>query len=84
MKYNVETRTRETLSDTWAYNIQSNEYRVLNAGNNLNCEARKDHSMSHVGIHLVVYGGLNSKGHILDSLCIFNLGKFALVRLHRV
>ncbi|CDW75223.1 kelch motif family protein [Stylonychia lemnae] len=71
-KYNAEIRMRETFNDLWAYNVVLNEFKVINAQNRLACEARKDHSMVQVGIHLLVYGGINSRGILIDDPMVYS------------
>ncbi len=66
---------RDTFNDLWAYNIHKNEFKLLNPGDKLKCEARKDHSMSIVGFHIFVYGGINSRSTMIEDPIIFNLCK---------
>lgn len=66
---------RETFNDLWAYNIVNNEFKQLNAGNKLACEARKDHAMTIVGFHLFAHGGINSRGVLIEDPVIFNFCK---------
>lgn len=74
-KYNPEIRMRETFNDIWAYNVFNNEFKLINVANKLSCEARKSHTMSQVGMHLFVYGGINSRGLLIDDPIIFNFCK---------
>jgi len=66
---------RETFNDIWTYNILNNEFKQLNAGNKLACEARKDHTMAIVGYHLFVYGGINCRGTFIEDPVLFNFCK---------
>ena len=77
-KYNAEIRMRETFNDIWSYNVAKNEFKPINAGNRLACEARKDHSMALVGYHLFVFGGINSRGGLMEEPCIFNFCNFII------
>ena len=63
---------RETYCDIWAYNISKNEFSLVSFGNKLICEPRKDHAMAHVGQHLLIHGGINSRGSFLDDITSFN------------
>ena len=71
-KYNTEIRMRETMCDLWAYNVANNEFQVISQGQKLICEPRKDHAMAQVGINLIIHGGINSRGIMLDDLVSFN------------
>jgi hypothetical protein len=66
---------REVFNDIWVYNILNNEFKMINAGNKLACEARKDHAMALVGFHLFVHGGVNGRGGFMEDPCIFNFSK---------
>ena len=44
-------------------------------GNKILCEPRKDHVMAIVGSHIFVQGGINSKGHLIDSPLYYDLSK---------
>ena len=67
---------RETFCDVWAYNILRNEFSQVSAGNKLICEPRKNHAMALVGQHLLVHGGINSRGVFLDDLVSYNFGNY--------
>ena len=66
---------RETLCDLWMYSTTHNEFKQLNMGNKILCEPRKDHVMAIVGSHIFVQGGINSKGHLIDSPLYYDLSK---------
>jgi hypothetical protein len=66
---------RETYNDLWAYNVANNEFKAINAGNKLACEARKGHTMCMVGFHLFIHGGVNSRGLLMDDPVVFNFCK---------
>ena len=67
---------RETLCDLWSYSVVNNEFRCLSQGQKLVCEPRKDHSMAIVGMHLVIHGGINSRGLLLEDVITYNFCKF--------
>lgn len=71
-KHNHEIKMREMFSDVWAYNVQKNEFSILSHGDKLLCEPRKDHIMAIVGGDLMVHGGLNPKGHMLEDIISYN------------
>lgn len=74
-KYNQEIRMRETFNDIWAYNLNNNEFKAINAGNKLACEPRKGHTMAMVGFHMFVHGGVNSRGLLMEEPVVFNFCK---------
>lgn len=78
-KYNAEIRMRETFNDVWAYNVMNNEFKQINSINKLACEARKDHSAVMVGYHMFIYGGINSRGLLLDDPIIFNFCTYPIL-----
>ena len=66
---------RETLCDLWAFNIANKEFRMVSCGQKLVCEPRKDHAMAMVGMHLLIHGGINSRGQMLSDMVYYNLCK---------
>ncbi len=72
LKYNPEIKMRETLCDIWMYSLQHNEFKLINPGNKVTCEPRKDHAMAIVGNHILIQGGINMKGHFTDNPIVYD------------
>ena len=53
---------RETLCDLWAFDVRRGEFKMINLGNKLVVEPRKDHTMAIIGHNIFVQGGVNTKG----------------------
>ena len=81
-KYNPEIKMRETLCDLWMYSTTYNEFKMLSMGNKILCEPRKDHVMAIVGSHIFVQGGIDSKGHLIDSPIYYDLCNSRLIFIY--
>jgi hypothetical protein len=71
-KHSLEIKQREMFSDVWSYNIAKNEFTILTYGDKLLCEPRKNHIMALVGGDLMMHGGLNPKGYMLEDMISYN------------